>query len=67
MTIKVYSQPSCPQCRMVKTLLDKKGLEYQVCEDIEEMKDKGIMHTPTLEVDGHRYVAKPMMDKIKEL
>ena len=67
MTIIVYSQQGCPQCKMIKMMLDKKNISYEVCEDTEVMRSKGILHTPTLEVDGVRYVAKPMFDKVKEL
>lgn len=66
-SIIVYSQPSCPQCKMVKMMLDKKNIKYEVIEDTDLMRTRGIVHTPTLEVDGVRFVAKPMFDKIKEL
>lgn len=67
MEIKVYTQQSCPQCKMVKMMLDRKHVDYTACEDVEEMRAKGILHTPTLEIDGQTYVAKAMIDKIREL
>ena len=71
MMIKVYTQKTCGQCRAVKMLLDKKGIEYEVVDvnddNMNDMKSQGIIHTPTLDIDGQKYVGKPMMDKIKEL
>lgn len=29
MKVTVYSKPACPQCFMVKRLLDDKGIEYK--------------------------------------
>ena len=66
MTNKVllYTQPSCPQCKMVKMLLTKKNIPFDMCEDIDLMQSKGINHTPTLEVDGTLLTGKEMIDWI---
>ena len=66
MNIIFYHQDGCPQCKMVKMLLDKKKISYNSCKDIEEMKNKGLYSTPALEVDGKMLIGKPMMDWIKE-
>ena len=62
--IKVYSQPACPQCKMVKMLLTKKNIGFETCEDLDVMKSKGINHTPTIDVDGTLLTGKPMIDWI---
>jgi glutaredoxin-like protein NrdH len=38
--VKIYSQPTCPDCNRVKAYLDKKGVPYQ---DINVHKDKKAM------------------------
>lgn len=65
-TITFYHTATCPQCRMVKMLLDKYGIQYNPCLDVEEMKEKGIMHTPAIEVEGEILQGKPMMDWINQ-
>lgn len=50
----LYSQPGCPQCKMIHMLLDKKGFKYEENQDIEIMKGKGINHTPALETNDGR-------------
>ncbi len=38
--VKIYSQPTCPDCNNVKAYLDKKGVPY---EDINVQEDKKAM------------------------
>lgn len=52
MNITLYKTNTCPNCKMLKMLLDKKGISYQEITDIGIMKDKGISSIPVLEVDG---------------
>jgi glutaredoxin 3 len=59
MSIKIYSTPTCPYCRMTKAFLDELKLTY---EDIDisaseqataEMVQKsGQMSVPVLEING---------------
>lgn len=49
----VYSSSTCPKCKILKLKLDKAGFEYQVNEDIEEMKSLGIKTLPMVKLsDG---------------
>jgi len=57
--VKVYSTPTCPYCKMVKTYLDEQGIKYQdfdVTQDVaakDEMIEKsGQMGVPVITVDG---------------
>lgn len=52
MSVILYSQEGCPQCRMVHMQLDKHNIKYDECQDINKMKEIGINHTPALDVDG---------------
>lgn len=49
--IKFYST-HCPKCRVLETKLKQKNIEYEECNDIEEMLKLGIQEAPQLEVDG---------------
>ncbi len=60
----LYHQDGCGMCRAVEMLLNKKGIEFESCKDIDLMIKKGIAGTPTLEVDGHRYFKKECLDWI---
>lgn len=62
--IILYSQPGCPQCKMVHMLLDKKGIKYEENQDIEKMHELGIQHTPTLSVNGVLLVAQQIKDYV---
>lgn len=67
MDVKLYTQKGCPQCNMVKMILDKNKIPYEKFDDVEEMLKIGISHTPTLSVDGELFVGKALMDKIRTL
>ena len=53
MMIKVYTTPSCPQCKMVKKFLDKAGKSYQeidgtTVEAREMLKNEGFKSFPVV-------------------
>lgn len=60
----LYHQAGCGMCRAVEMKLKQKGIDFESCTDIDSMIAKGIKGTPTLEVDGHRYVKKECLDWI---
>lgn len=50
--ITLYST-HCPQCRALEMKLDKVGIEYEVCDDIDLMNKMGFQAAPVLETpDG---------------
>lgn len=49
--IKMYST-HCPKCKILETKLNQKNIEYEECNDVDEMLSKGIETVPVLEVDG---------------
>ena len=50
--IKLYST-HCPQCNTLEIKLDRSGIEYEICDDLEEMKARGFKSAPMLETpDG---------------
>lgn len=42
----------CPKCKILEKKLDKTNIQYEINENIEDMKDKGLTSAPALEVDG---------------
>ena len=50
--IKLYST-HCPQCNTLEIKLDRAGIEYEICDDVELMKKMGFQAAPILETpDG---------------
>ena len=60
--VLLYTQPSCSMCKMVKMLLTKNSIDFDICENVEEMKSRGINHTPTLDVGGTLLTGKAIID-----
>lgn len=52
MHVVMYSRPGCPQCTMLKNILDQLKINYDVIQDVDILLEKGIMHIPCLEIDG---------------
>jgi glutaredoxin 3 len=59
MEIKIYSTPTCPYCKMVKTYLSSKGkayTDYDVSIDQEALSEmeklSGQMGVPVVVIDG---------------
>ena len=50
MKVKLYST-HCPQCRTLEMKLNRAGIEYEVCDDVEEMNARGFKAAPVLETD----------------
>ena len=42
----------CPMCTMLKTKLDAKNINYEVCTDTEKMTELGIKTVPVLQING---------------
>ena len=49
--VTLYST-GCPKCKVLKSKLDSKKIEYTIIADIEVMRHKGFNSLPVLEVDG---------------
>jgi glutaredoxin len=48
----ILYEHGCPRCKVIKTKLDQKGIQYQNVTDVKTMKSKGFTEAPKLEVDG---------------
>lgn len=51
MHIVLYST-NCPRCKQLERMLDKAGLPYSVCTDVECMVALGMKEAPALQVGG---------------
>jgi len=47
----LYSN-NCPRCNVLKAKLDDAGIQYETCNNIEIMIEKGFLSAPMLEVNG---------------
>ena len=63
--VVLYST-GCPQCNVLKTKLDNKGIEYELVTDEDVMIAKGFMAAPILEVDGEMMPFKQANDWINQ-
>lgn len=54
MEIVLYST-GCPQCNMLKRLLDSKGVNYIVNNDVRDMMRLGLTSVPYLSIDGELF------------
>lgn len=50
-SITLYST-HCPRCQVLEKKLEKAGIEYKICDDVDFMRSRGWKEAPMLEVDG---------------
>lgn len=62
----ILYEHGCPRCKVLKSKLDQKGIEYEDISDVEIMKSKGFQEAPKLEVDGVVYGFKEAVKWIGE-
>lgn len=53
--ITMYST-GCPMCRVLRSKLDAKQIEYKVNTSIEDMEALGLTRVPALMIDGKLFV-----------
>ena len=42
----------CPKCIVLEKNLAAAAVDFEICNDVEKIKEKGIVHLPALEVNG---------------
>lgn len=57
MNVILYKSNTCPQCKVIKMKLEKRGIPFTEELDTDVMDARGIKGIPTLEVDGVRYTS----------
>ena len=63
--IKLYST-GCPKCKVLKIKMSLKNIAYEEINDINEMKARGFMSAPMLDVDGKVYAFSEALQWVKE-
>ena len=63
--VTIYST-GCPKCKVLKMKLEKKGIEYTECHDVEKMQEMGLKSLPVLEMDGELYTFEKAIKLINE-
>ena len=48
----ILYEHGCPRCKVLKTKLNQKNIQYEDITDVEVMKSKGFEDAPKLEVNG---------------
>lgn len=66
MNIILYST-NCPKCKILKSKLDEKKIEYEICTDTELMLNKGFKTVPMLEINSKIYNFTEALNYIKEI
>lgn len=56
----------CPKCKVLETLLKQKNINFEMCTDIEKMKQKKIAQAPVLEVNDVLYTFTDAVKWVKE-
>ena len=63
----ILYEHGCPRCKVLKTNLDQKGIQYKIVNDIEIMKSKGFNEAPKLEISNGTIMGfKEAIEWIKE-
>ena len=62
----ILYEHGCPRCKVLKSKLDEKGIEYEDISDVEIMKAKGFKEAPKLEINGVIMDFKEAVKWIKE-
>ncbi len=62
--IKFYST-GCPKCKVLKTKLALKNIPYEEINNIEEMKARGFVSAPVLDIDGKVYLFSEALQWVK--
>ena len=47
----LYSKEDCPLCSVAKIKLNTAGIKYEVCQNLEKIKEQNIDMLPVLQLD----------------
>lgn len=53
MSIILYKSDICPQCKVIKMKLEKKGINFIEEKDLSIMESRGIKSIPQLQIDDN--------------
>lgn len=67
MDITVYTTPGCPRCKVLKTKLEQKNIEYTESSNVDEVIALGFSSAPVVKINGIAYDYKGALEWIKTL
>ena len=56
----------CPMCNVLKKKLIEKNIDFELCDDVEVMKEKGFLTAPKLEVGSEVFNFKDAIEWVKK-
>lgn len=65
MDVILYST-NCPKCKVLESKLNKKGINFTIITDVQEMCNLGMMSAPNLKVDEKIMSFKEAVNWINE-
>lgn len=63
----LYTTQTCPRCRVIKIKLEQAGIEYNISQDENKMRELGIQQVPMLEKDNELLDFSAILDYIAEV
>ena len=63
MTVTIITIPSCDNCRTAKMMLDKKGIEYEEIQHLEEFRDT----YPIIYMNGKRFNYESFKNELSKM
>lgn len=61
---KLYTT-HCPRCEVLCKKLEAAGVQFSICDDVEQIINLGFQSAPVLEIDGQFMDFKQAVDWIK--
>lgn len=63
----VFYSTDCPKCKVLKSKLDSKNIDYKTITDVDKMIELGMTTVPFLTIDGEVKNFKESVDYINSL
>lgn len=66
MSVILYST-GCSKCMILESMLKKKGIDFETCRDIKEMRKVGLMSAPALSINDKLMDFEEAVSEIQKL
>lgn len=67
MDTNILYSTGCPKCELLKKIMEQKGIEYTVEDDVNKMLELGIEEVPMLKIQGKLMDYDEVLGYIKEM
>lgn len=65
--IKLFTSPTCPNCQVLKRLMNDSAIEYNEVQDYDAMEKEGVMSLPTIKTDSKLLPYVDAVNYIREI